>query len=124
MQLAGMLALYRAEVAAADSRPGDVSPALDHAGELAERTGEGNAYWLGFGPSNTGFCRTSVALDLQDYDMAVSAAEGVAPTAAHQSVAPGRLLGVLRPFAGPGAGTSRRRGAGAAPSGADRAAPG
>lgn len=79
MQLAGMLALYRAEVAAADSRPSDVSPALDHAGELAERTGEGNAYWLGFGPSNTGFCRTSVALDLQDYDMAVSAAEGVHP---------------------------------------------
>ncbi|MGH3984197.1 MAG: helix-turn-helix domain-containing protein [Pseudonocardiaceae bacterium] len=79
MQLAGMLTLYRAEVAAADSRPSDVAPALDHAGELAERTGEGNAYWLGFGPSNTGFCRTSVALDLQDYDMAVSAAEGVHP---------------------------------------------
>jgi Helix-turn-helix domain len=78
-QLAGMLALYRAEVAAADSRPADVSPALDHAGELAQRTGEGNAYWLGFGPSNTGFCRTSVALDLKDYDTAVLAAEGVDP---------------------------------------------
>jgi hypothetical protein len=79
MQLAGMLALYRAEIAAADSRPGDVDPALDHAGELAQRTGEGNAYWLGFGPTNTGFCHTSVALDLKDYDQAIVAAEGVNP---------------------------------------------
>jgi hypothetical protein len=79
MQLDGMLALYRAEVAAADSRPGDVAPALEHADELAERTGEGNAYWLGFGPTNTGFCRASVALDLKGYDMAVAAAESVDP---------------------------------------------
>ncbi|MGH3845308.1 MAG: helix-turn-helix domain-containing protein [Pseudonocardiaceae bacterium] len=79
MQLDGMLALYRAEVAAADSRPGDVKPALAHADEMAERTGEGNAYWLGFGPTNTGFCRSSVALDLKDYDMAVTAAESVDP---------------------------------------------
>jgi transcriptional regulator with XRE-family HTH domain len=79
MQLAGMLALYRAEVAAADRRPGDVTPALEYAEELAGRTGEGNAYWLGFGPTNTGFCRASVALDLKDYDMAVAAAEGVDP---------------------------------------------
>ncbi len=79
MQLAGMLALYQAEIAAADSRPGDVDPALDHADELAQRTGEGNAYWLGFGPTNTGFCRASVALDLKDYDRAVAAAENVNP---------------------------------------------
>jgi transcriptional regulator with XRE-family HTH domain len=79
MQLAGMLALYRAEVAAADSRPGDVNPALEQADELAARTGEGNAYWLGFGPANTAFCRTSVALDLKDYDQAVTAAESVNP---------------------------------------------
>jgi transcriptional regulator with XRE-family HTH domain len=79
MQLAGMLALYQAEIAAAGSRPGDVGPALDHAGELAQRTGEGNAYWLGFGPTNTGFCHTSVALDLKDYHQAVVAAEGVNP---------------------------------------------
>jgi transcriptional regulator with XRE-family HTH domain len=77
MQLAGMLSLYRAEVAAADSRPGDVDPALEYADELAEHTGEGNAYWLGFGPTNTGFCRASVALDLKDYDLAVAA--GVNP---------------------------------------------
>jgi Helix-turn-helix domain len=79
MQLAGMLALYRAEVAAADRRPVDVTPALEYAEELADRTGESNAYWLGFGPTNTGFCRVSVALDLKDYDMAVTAAEGVDP---------------------------------------------
>jgi tetratricopeptide (TPR) repeat protein len=56
-----------------------VTPALEYAEELAGRTGEGNAYWLGFGPTNTGFCRASVALDLKDYDMAVAAAEGVDP---------------------------------------------
>lgn len=79
MQLAGTLALYRAEVAAADSRPEDVGPALSYADELAARLGEGNAYWTGFGPSNTGFCRISVALDLKDYDLAVTAANGVNP---------------------------------------------
>ncbi|MGH3602509.1 MAG: helix-turn-helix domain-containing protein [Pseudonocardiaceae bacterium] len=78
-QLAGELALYRAEVAAADSRTADVDPALELADELAQRTGEGNAYWLGFGPSNTGFCRASVALDLKDYESAVAAAESVDP---------------------------------------------
>lgn len=79
MQLAGMLALYRAEVAAADGRHADVDPALQLAAELAERTGEGNAYWLGFGPSNTAFCEASVALDLKDYERAVAAAEAVNP---------------------------------------------
>lgn len=77
MQLAGTLSLYRAEVAAADDRPGDVGPALAHADEVAEHTGEGNAYWSGFGPSNAGFTRASVALDLKDYDLAVAAAESV-----------------------------------------------
>lgn len=44
MQLAGMLALSRSLVAAADSRPGDLAAPLKMATELAERTGEGNAY--------------------------------------------------------------------------------
>jgi tetratricopeptide (TPR) repeat protein len=54
---------------------------MEHADELAERTGDGNVYWLGFGPTNTSFCRASVALDLRDYDQAVSVAESVNPQA-------------------------------------------
>ncbi|PZS38667.1 MAG: hypothetical protein DLM62_12495 [Pseudonocardiales bacterium] len=46
MQLAGLLALCRSLVAAADKRPADVDAALDYAGELAQRTGDGNAYLL------------------------------------------------------------------------------
>lgn len=49
-QLAGMLALCQAFLAMAEKRPGDVTAALELASELAERTGEVNAYGLGFGP--------------------------------------------------------------------------
>ncbi|MGH3980410.1 MAG: helix-turn-helix domain-containing protein [Pseudonocardiaceae bacterium] len=80
-QLAGMLALYESEVAAADARPADVDAALQHAVELAERTGEGNAYWIGFGPTNTGICRVSVALEVGDHDRAVSIAQSLNPAA-------------------------------------------
>jgi hypothetical protein len=51
-QLDGMLALSRSLVAAADKRPADVDAPLEYADELATRTREGNAYWLGFGPTN------------------------------------------------------------------------
>lgn len=47
-QLAGMLSLSRSLVAAADRRPADVDAALEHAAELAQRTGQGNAYLMGF----------------------------------------------------------------------------
>jgi hypothetical protein len=51
MQLEGHLALRRSLVAAVDKRASDAEAALDYAAELAERTGEGNAYGLGFGPA-------------------------------------------------------------------------
>jgi hypothetical protein len=44
-----MLKLSKSLVAAADKRPGDMQAALEHAAELAQHTGEGNAYWMGFG---------------------------------------------------------------------------
>jgi hypothetical protein len=44
-----MLTLSKSLVAAADKRPGDMQAALEHAAELAQHTGEGNAYWMGFG---------------------------------------------------------------------------
>ncbi|MGH3823766.1 MAG: helix-turn-helix domain-containing protein [Pseudonocardiaceae bacterium] len=81
MQVAGMLGLCRSLVAAADKRPADVEAALDYAGELAERTGEGNAYWLGFGPTNVGLWRMAAALEVRDYERVATIAEHLNPQA-------------------------------------------
>jgi transcriptional regulator with XRE-family HTH domain len=78
-QLEGMLALSRSLIAAADKRPGDVDAPLEHAAELAARSGEGNAYGLDFGPTNVGVWRMSVALEAHDYTQAASIAEGLRP---------------------------------------------
>ncbi|MGH3978541.1 MAG: helix-turn-helix domain-containing protein [Pseudonocardiaceae bacterium] len=78
-QLEGMLALSHSLVAAADSRPGDVGAPLEYAAELATRTGEGNAYGLGFGPTNVGVWRMGVALECGDYAQAAAIAEALQP---------------------------------------------
>jgi hypothetical protein len=54
MQLTGMLAFTRSLLAAAEGNTDDVTAPLATAAELAERTGEANAYWFGFGPTNVG----------------------------------------------------------------------
>jgi transcriptional regulator with XRE-family HTH domain len=79
MQLAGMLALCRSLVAAADKRSADVDAALRYAGELAQRTGEGNAYSMGFGPTNVGLWRMAAALEAKDYERVVTIAESLDP---------------------------------------------
>ncbi|MGH3776528.1 MAG: helix-turn-helix domain-containing protein [Pseudonocardiaceae bacterium] len=79
MQLAGMLALARSLVAAADNRAADVAAPLELASEFAERTGEGNAYWMGFGPTNVGCWRMAAALEIGDHERAVAIAEGLHP---------------------------------------------
>jgi transcriptional regulator with XRE-family HTH domain len=79
MQLAGMLALCRSLIAAADRRPAEMDAALDCAGELAQRTGEGNAYFLGFGPTGVGLWRMAAALEAGHPDTAVQIAEGLRP---------------------------------------------
>jgi transcriptional regulator with XRE-family HTH domain len=79
MQLAGTLALCRSYVAAADSRPGDMDAPLELAAELAQRTGEGNAYWLGFGPTNVGMWHMFVARAAGDHERVVRIAEGLRP---------------------------------------------
>jgi len=78
-QLAGTLALCRSLLAAADKRLGDVAAPLEHAAELAERTGEGNAYWLGFGPTNVAQWRMGAALETGDHETAATLAEGLHP---------------------------------------------
>jgi transcriptional regulator with XRE-family HTH domain len=78
-QLDGMLALSRSLVAASDNRPGDVTAPLEHASDLAQRTGQGNAYWLGFGPTNVEVWRMAVALEARDYPLTAGIAEGLRP---------------------------------------------
>jgi len=79
MQLAGMLALSHSFTAAVDSRPADLDAPLEYATELAARTGEGNAYWMGFGPTNVGFWHLHTALEAGDHQLAVAVAEGLRP---------------------------------------------
>jgi hypothetical protein len=79
MQLVGQLALCQSYVAAVDKRPADVDAALDYANELAERTGEGNAYGLGFGPTNVGLWRLQEAAEVGDYARAAAIAESLDP---------------------------------------------
>ena len=66
-------------MAAADQRPADVEASLDYASELAERTGEGNAYWLGFGPTNVALWRMAAAMEARDHERAVNVAERLNP---------------------------------------------
>lgn len=76
----GMLALTRALVAAAENRPGDVDAPLDTADELAEYTGEApGPHSFGFGPTNVGLWRMSLALEVGEPDRAVSVAQGIEP---------------------------------------------
>ena len=79
LQLGGMLALRRALVAAADKRPGDMQAPLEHAAQVAERTGQGNAFGMGFGPVNVGLWHMAGALEAEDPDTAVRVAEGLRP---------------------------------------------
>jgi transcriptional regulator with XRE-family HTH domain len=81
MQLAGMLALSQSLVAAADARRADGDAALGYATELAQRTGEGNAYSLGFGPTNVGIWRMAAAVEAGDHEQAVHIGKGLDPRA-------------------------------------------
>jgi transcriptional regulator with XRE-family HTH domain len=81
MQLAGFLALRTAVVAAADRRSSDVDAPLEYAAELALRTGEGNAFGLGFGPINVDLYRISGLLEVGDHERVVGIAEGMNPDA-------------------------------------------
>ena len=121
MQLEGTLALCRSFLAAVDSRPGEVDAPLDYAAELAARTGEINAYGLGFGPQDVGQWRMRALLETGDHESAVRVAEGLRPEThllrsrqADYWVTYGRSLARLR-------GAPRGRGEGVAPCRSDLA---
>jgi transcriptional regulator with XRE-family HTH domain len=82
MQMSGMLALTSSLVAAARGDQGDRVSALEYATDLAEHVGDdGNAMWLGFGPSNVGVWRMSVALEAGEHAEAAHIATTINPTA-------------------------------------------
>ncbi len=81
MQLEGSLALCRSFLPAVDSRPGDVDAPLEYAAELAQRSGEINAYGLGFGPQEISRWRMGNALEIGDSERAAQIAEGLRPEA-------------------------------------------
>lgn len=68
-------------MAATVKRSSDADAALEHASELAERTGEGDAYWMGFGPTNVGCWHMHAALETGDHERAVAVAESLRPGA-------------------------------------------
>ncbi|OLT13433.1 hypothetical protein BJF78_03510 [Pseudonocardia sp. CNS-139] len=78
-QLAGMLAFSSSLVAAARRDRSEARAALDLAAELAARTGEANAFYFGFGPTNVGVWRMSVALESGEHPDAVRIAERLNP---------------------------------------------
>ncbi|MGH3865229.1 MAG: helix-turn-helix domain-containing protein [Pseudonocardiaceae bacterium] len=78
-QLAGLLAVTRSLLAAARKEPNEVDGPLEMAAELAERTGERNAYYMGFGPASVGVWRMSVALESGDHSRAAAVAETIRP---------------------------------------------
>ena len=81
MQVGGMLTLTSSLVSAARGETVQRHAALEHATELATRTGDGNAMWFGFGPSNVGVWRMSVALEAGEHAEAAKIAETVNPAA-------------------------------------------
>lgn len=80
-QMSGMLTLTSSLVLAALKDSTERAAALDHAADLAEHTGEGNAFDFGFGPSNVGVWRMSVALEAGEHAEAARIAETVNPEA-------------------------------------------
>ncbi|RKT83201.1 Transcriptional regulator, contains XRE-family HTH domain [Saccharopolyspora antimicrobica] len=81
VQLAGSLALASSLVSAAQKDQAERAAALDHAAELAERTGETNLLGFGFGPSNVAVWRMQCALEAGDHAEAAAIAESVDPEA-------------------------------------------
>lgn len=63
-QVSGMPALTNAFVSAARNVDGERHAALEHAADLAARSGDGSTMWFGFDPSHMGIRRISVALEV------------------------------------------------------------
>lgn len=82
MQVTGMLALTSSLIAAASDDQAERVASIEYAADLAEHTGDdGNALWFGFGPSNVGVWRMSVALEAGEHAEAAEIATHINPAA-------------------------------------------
>lgn len=101
LQLAGALALCRSYVSATSGKPDEADGSLAMASEIAQRTGQGNAYRLGFGPLDVGICRVVDLVESGDCAQAVSVSGGLV-IAAHpnRSKQVRALVASARAFAG------------------------
>lgn len=81
LEMFGMLHLTAAFAATGEHRRADAETALAEATAIASRTGETDALWLWFGPTNVGIWRVSIEVDGGDSGRAVALAEQVSPTA-------------------------------------------
>lgn len=80
-QVYGMLHLSAAFAAAIASRPDDAGAHLAEASNTAERTGEADFAGLCFGPTNIGFWRVAVAVELGEGGRVDQIAAGIRPDA-------------------------------------------
>ncbi len=78
LEVRGMLLLAYALMAAAGGS-GVMDAAVEEAARLAERTGQGNAFWLMFGPVNTAIWRMSITLEAGDPSTAIQVAGTINP---------------------------------------------
>jgi transcriptional regulator with XRE-family HTH domain len=76
LEVRGMLLLHQA-FAAATGASGVTGTALDEAQQIAERTGQGNAFWFMFGPANVALWRVTTALELGDPSTAIQFARTI-----------------------------------------------
>ncbi|MPZ66128.1 MAG: helix-turn-helix domain-containing protein, partial [Pseudonocardiaceae bacterium] len=79
VDLVGTLMEQHAQVAAVGNRHADVDAAMAIASELAERFGEVEPIGFGFGPTNVGLRRMSLALEAGEPDRALNIAGSVRP---------------------------------------------
>lgn len=80
LAVAGQMHLGAAIIAARARKKSAVATHLEQAGEYATRTGEaGRVHHLSFGPANVGAHHVSAAIELHDYDQALTQAAGVKP---------------------------------------------
>lgn len=75
LSMHGTMSLFAAHAAMA--RDEDPANYVDHAEEVARRTGEGNKFWYMFGPTNVDIWRTTLAVEAGDYPLALEMAERV-----------------------------------------------
>lgn len=77
LQVTGTLTLSRSWIASVAGHQGDAEDALAEAEELAQRTDEGDAYGLSFGPIEVGMWRVLALVESGDHEQAIHVGKDV-----------------------------------------------